>query len=50
MILRETVWEGVDWIHLTRDWNQWLAEWLSASQENSAPWSQLDTVTCLPIF
>jgi hypothetical protein len=26
MILRETVWEGVDWIHLTRDWNQWLAE------------------------
>jgi hypothetical protein len=24
MNLREIVWEGVDWIHLTRDRDKWL--------------------------
>jgi hypothetical protein len=25
MALRETGWEGVDWIHLAQDRDQWLA-------------------------
>jgi hypothetical protein len=25
MDLREMGWEGVDWIHLAQDWNQWRA-------------------------
>jgi hypothetical protein len=25
MDLREIGWEGVDWIHLAQDWNQWWA-------------------------
>jgi len=23
MKLRETVWEGVDWMHLAQEWDQW---------------------------
>jgi len=25
MVLRDTGWEAVDWIHLTQDRDQWLA-------------------------
>jgi hypothetical protein len=51
--LRETGWDGVDWIHLSQGRDQWrtlvstvMILLFHKGREDSAPWNQLGPVAC----